>query len=725
MLERRVRAYWAIGICVLAFAFAVPADRASAQAVASVKSLKESSLALVPQDVAFFSANMNLREAWKDFLTGSFVTRLRSVPYVQRLEAEGLAQWDNPEGQMKTVRDTLKNPNVQNLLSLLADMNSQEVFFYGASDWNESISGLMWLYQDITARSDEPEALQEFVAELDAEYLDELTIPTTVVGFRLSDDKIARTLLDALQGVLQFGMQQIPELAPLAEQISRKDLKDGQVLSIALSADLIPVDKLEPEVQEMLGGVLEALEGRKLVISLGLRNKVLLMSISEESSPLLTIGEGDKLVEHEKFEILLDNLPKNLRNVSYISKEWRESQWQASYGNYFQNLANQFATAVSSETSDEVDVEEWQEEILADAAEMDEYIADLEVEFDAALSWSFASDIGLEGMAYDWSENQLLENAEPMSIVRHAGTQPLLIFAMKTQAQPAINELLAQAIDRAPAHIERFIALAEQEEEKRDVALKVLEEAWPLVEDVYRIVNEEILPSVDENESLLSISSLWTTTEVSLDLPPAESPLPLPEIGFAIKVRNRDQFLAGCNELFGVFDKVVEVVREFNPDSVPADYSVPRPEREELAGATRFYYSELAQGFPIEGFQPQVIVGNDAIVMGYSARQVTDLVADKPLTTRPAWLEPDMPVAAMSMVDWAGMVNSVTPWMTYGFQIATGDLNTPLGPGEGPIPTGKDVVQIWECLTAFGRMAATSVIDEDGITVSRWVWVGE
>ncbi len=725
MLERKVSTFEAIGMCILAFVCAAPVQMANAQEVADAKALQDSSLALVPQDAAFFSANMNMRDAWNDFLSGSFVTRLRSVPYVKRLEAEGLAQWNNPAGQMKAVRDTLKNPNVQNLLSLLVDMNSQEIFVYGASDWNEAISGLMWLYQDISARSSEPESLKEFMAELDAEYLDELTIPTTVVGFRLSDEKNARTLLDALQGVLQIGLQQIPELEPLAKEISRKDLKDGQVLSIAISTDLIPMDRLEPDLQEMLGGMIEALEGRKLVISLGLRKKVLLMSISEESSPLLKIGEGDKLAEHEKFEILLDNLPKNLRSVNYISKDYRESQWQASYGNYFQNLANRFATAVSSETSDEVDVEEWQEEILADAAELDEYVADLEVGLDAALSWTFASDIGLEGMAYDWSENPLLENAQPMSIVQHAGSQPLLIFAMKNQGQPALNELLVQAIERAPAHIQRFIAMAEQEEEKRDLALKILDAAWPLVEDVYRIINEEILPSIDENESLLSISSLWTTNEVSLDLPPAETPLPLPELGLAIKVRDRDQFLSGCSELFGVFDKVVEIVRDFNPDSVPANYSVPRPEREDIAGATRFFYSELSQGFPIEGFQPQVIVGNDTIVMGYSERQVTDLVTEQPLATRPAWLESDTPVAAMSMVDWTGMVNAVTPWLTYGFQITAGDLNTPLGMGEGPVPTGKDVIQIWECLTTFGKTAATSVIDEDGITVSRWVWVGE
>lgn len=715
----------ALGLFATAMLFAVCPSVGWAQTVTDAKSLKASSLSLVPQDVSFYSANLNLRDAWTDLLKGSFVTRLRSLPYVQRLEAEALAQWENPEGQMQVAKDSLKNPNVKKLLDLLVDMNSHEMFVYGGSDWNEAIVGLMGLYQDINARSSDPVAMQEFLTELDEEYLDEVSIPTTVIGFRLSDVEDARTLLDALQGVLQLGLNQVPELAPLAKRVARKDLKDGQVLSITLSTDLIPREKMEPEVLETLESLLDGLAERKLVLSIGLRGEMLMMAISENASPILKFGEGEVLYEHERLAVLRESVPRALRSVSYASKEWRESQWDASYGDYFQGAVAQFTAAISSEESDEVDVEEWREAILQDAEELDEYVGELEMEFDAALAWSFASEVGLEGIAYDWSVNPLLENAEPMSIIRHAGSQPLVLFAMKYQPQPAFAELVGEVIDRAPDHIQRFIALAEQDEEQRDIALEVLEKAWPLVEDSYRIVQEEILPSVDENESLLSMSALWTTSELSMELPPAESPLPLPEMAMAIKVRNRDQFLAGCNELYGVFDKVVELVREFNPDAIPADYSVPRPEREELQGATRFYYSEFSAGMPIEGFQPQVIVGNDTLVVGYSERQVMDLMEDKPLATRPAWLGPDTPVAVISLVDMAGMVNAVTPWLTYGFQLTMGDLDTPLSPDEGPIPTGNDIVQIWECMTAFGKVAATSVVDDEGGTQSRWVWVGE
>jgi hypothetical protein len=327
-------------------------------------------------------------------------------------------------------------------------------------------------------------------------------------------------------------------------------------------------------------------------------------------------------------------------------------------------------------------------------------------------------------MVYDWSENVFLENAQPMSIVRHAGTKPLLMMAVKQRAQPLLGQLMTELLDRAPEHVRQFIALAEQEEEQREQSLEILEKAWPLVEESYSIFVNEILPSLDEFEGLLSVAAQWSTPELTLDLPPPAKPLPLPEISVAVKLRNRDQFLTGCKEIYGVFDKVVDLVREVQPDSLPAGYSVPRPQQEELAGATRFYYEGFPQG-AFEGFEPQVIVSNDTVVLGYSSRHVLDVIQVRPLATRPAWFAPEMPVASMSLINIAGMVDAVSPWLEFGFQILVGDLDTPVMMNEGPVPTGGEIVQIWDCLTSLGKVAATTVIDNEGVTISRWVWVGQ
>ncbi len=687
--------------------------------------LSETSLAMVPQNAAFYSANLNMRSAWNEFLQSNLVTRLRNIPFAQKLEAEFYRQWADPQGPLQQVKLQVQNQNVRDLLELARDMNSQEVFVYGGQDWCEFIDGIMAFYSDVyDASVDGPEGLREFFMNLDPIYGEAISIPTTVIGFRLSDDAIARTQLDALEGLLRLVGGQIPELAPVLEKLKRQEFADGQALSFELTADLVPVEAIEDEQgREVAEKVIAALKGRKLTITLGIRAKVLMMAVGEDSRILQTLGEGPSLFEHERLEILTDETPANLRTVSYASGEWRQSQWNANYGSYFQRLTSQFVVAVQGVENEDIDVEAWTESIREDAELLDEQLVEFAPDFEALVSWSFASEVGREGYSYDWSENVLLENASPLAVLRHAGTSPLFLMAAKQQAMPIVGELLETILDRAPDHIQNFIVMAEQDDEQQELALTVLDKGWPLLEEAYAIFSESIQPSLDDHESLLSLAAKWTTTQLASEMPIASQPLPLPELAGVIKLKNRDQFLSGCKEMFQVFDQLTDLVREIAPDSVPVNYKVPRPQSEELEGATRYFYPEFR--LPISGFDPQVIVSNDMVIYGYSDRQVRDLAEAKPLTSRPAWLTPEMPVASVSFIDFTGMVAAFRPWLNYGLELTVGDLDAPLAEDSGPVPTGNDILQIWDCLGSLGKAAATTVIDEDGVTVVRWVWVEE
>lgn len=57
--------------------------------------LEKTALKITPQDAAFFFTSVHLKESWNDFSSSRLVTRLRSVPYTQRLEAALLAQWED------------------------------------------------------------------------------------------------------------------------------------------------------------------------------------------------------------------------------------------------------------------------------------------------------------------------------------------------------------------------------------------------------------------------------------------------------------------------------------------------------------------------------------------------------------------------------------------------------------------------------------------------------
>lgn len=688
--------------------------------------LATTALSVAPQEVAFFSTSVNMKDAWTDLAEGDFVSRLRGVPFIQQLEVEFNKQWDDPQGQLAQAKAALENPNVKNIVNLLTDMMSDEVFVYGGEDWCDLIGGMMKLQNEMTAKMSEgPEAMEEFFRNLDKEDVDNIRIPTTVIGFRLSDDDNARLQLDALEGILRLGLGQIPEAQPFLRHLKRSDLSDGQTLTMSLDTSMVPLDAIDEDEREQAEQVLALLEGRSISMSIGVKSNILLMAFGEGETIINSVGEGDsKLLDHEKLAVLREAAPSRLRSIAYVSEEWRQAQWDANFDDYFQRMVGQFSAAINAE-EDLPNLDDWQAEIKEDAKWMDQQLAAFAPNFGAMVSWSNATDGGSEGYMYDWTENTSFENAAPLSITDHAGEMPLALIGLKQKHIPEADEMLAYVLDKAPGHIKKFVSLVEDDEEERERVVKILDSAWPIVQDAFDILKDEIGPALSDNESLISVAGGWSTSTLGPDLPPPSKALPLPEISLACKLSDRDQFVAGCEHLYELFDRVVEMVRANDPDAIPADYTVPRPQSEEIEGGTRFFYTELSENVPLDGFAPQLIIGDEVIVLGYSDRQVRDMLTSRELQTRPAWMTPESPTAVVSYIDFAGMFASARPWIEFGLSTTGQPLSEPLSPQPGPIPTGNDVLQIWDCLVSAGKAASTLTVSDDGPTVTRWVWVGE
>ncbi len=689
--------------------------------------LNQTALTIAPQDAAFFSTSVNMRAAWNDLAESKFITRLRAVPFIQQLEDEFNRQWENPQGQLAQAKGVIESPNVQNLIKLCNDMFDEEVFVYGGSDWCEALDGFASLQNEITSRmSGGPEAMQAYFQGLEKSDVDRLRIPTTIMGFRLSGPDAARIQLDALEGILRFGGGQIPEAAPFLQRLKRTDFQDGQTLSLTLDASLIPLDAItDEEGRRVAEKLTELLDGRGLTFGIGIKGSLMLLAIGENEKVVEDVGMSDlKLIDHEVLSVLQEAAPSNLRSIGYVSANLQESNWNANLGHYFERIVAQFSSAISSQAERMPDLTAWQQELQEDAAWMDQQMMKLKPEFGPTLGWSRAIEDGSEGISYNWTQSAL-QNGTPLMVTSHAGTDPLLMLALKQKDIPYLHDLAEKLLDAAPGHLKRFISLAEDDEEERERVLKIVDQVWPIVKDGYAICRDKIGPSLSVNETLFTMSAGWTTSFLGPNLPPPERALPLPEFAGVCGLSDRELFINGCDELYKLADRVVDLIRENQPESIPVNYSVPRPEEDILGGGTKYYYSEFSAAVPIEGFEPQLFVSDDVIVFGYSDRQVRDLMDAKPLEVGPAWLTPETPTAVVSYVDFAGIFSAFRPWVAYGLSLTGKALDEPLSPAPGPIPTGGDVLQIWDCFRSAGIAAGTATINDAGATVTRWVWVGE
>ncbi len=686
--------------------------------------LAETALSVAPQDASFFSTSVNLRDSWQDFAESRVVTRIRAVPYVQELEKELLTQWNSPPPQLQQAKAIFESPIAQNVVRFFKDIFANEVFVYGESDWNESMASLIGFNNAMSySMSQGPEAMEAFFEEQLAIEVAKIQVPTTVMGFRIEDKENALYQLNALEMIVRASGAQVPELATALENLKHTDLEDGTTLTLTLDASLVPADQLDEDQRVLFEKVKDALAGRGVTISLGVRDGFFLLSVSEAENTLSNVGMADQtLLGHNSMAALKEAAPKRLRAISYSSAEFRNAAWQANMQNYFSRMSSQLTGALRSELDDAPELaNEWIAEIEADASHLDEMIAKNAPNYGPTVSWQVATDTGAEGYVYDWTLPTALENGAPLDVVNHSGSRPLLsVSFMQAGDSPEAKEMAGYLIDAAGRHAQRFVEMAERDEDEKEAAKKVLDRSLSLVSETVSILESKIAPSLDERQTVFSVASQLTVDNFGGR--PLPGPLPVPEMALACKVTNQELFLSGCADLLTVFDGIVDLIREVNPQGIPAEYDVPRPEEETIQGGRRFFYSQFADAIPVDGINPQIAINNDVVVFGYSQRQVDDMLNGRQTNVSPAWVIPTDEVAAVSYVDLAGVVKMIRPWAQFGMQMNLGDLDAPVAPGDGPIPTGNDILAIWDCLTSLGKFVGSAEVTDEGV-VSRWVWI--
>ncbi|RMF39677.1 MAG: hypothetical protein D6753_13215 [Planctomycetota bacterium] len=692
--------------------------------------LNATALALVPEDAAFMSTSVNLGDQWREIADSRLIRRIRSVPYVQQVAVLLRAQWEAGEGQVGQARAMLQNPNVQGVVKLLTEMMGDEMFIYGDQDWCGAIEGLVQFQRRVNATmSQGPEAMESLLQELTPADVANLYVPTTVIGFRIQDDNHARNQLDALEGILRLGLRDVPQAQPFLDQLKRTDFADGQSLALKLDWSMVPAADLGDEQRAAFERARELLSDRQLTIEVGMKSKVLMVAVSGRSGVIAEMGSAPKkLIDHPALDVLKQAAPDRLRGISFASEEMSEATWMANASSYFQNIAAQFSGAAMKEFDSEEEFEEWESQIERDATWLDQKVLEMKPDFGPVVGWTHAIDGGYQSFVYNFTKDHWLKNAAPLHVLNHAGQNPVALLAVKYQYPRQFRQIIDYLLEKAPEHIGRFVRLAERDPDSRRQAVKAVRLGAPVIKDAIEVCLDKLAPAMGSNETMLVFDADWLISDFGPSAPPLPKPLPVPEVAVVCSVADRAGFQTAMDELFDVLDRLVDVVREVDPSAVPAGYTIPRPTAEEVGRATRYSYPQIAQSVPLPGFNPQYSLGQDVVAFGYSDRQIRELVEEQKLVNRPAWLTPDFPLAGMCYADWAEKVRVFRAWVETGLMFASGgELDRPLGPATGgfPTPTGNDVLQLWDSLTALGKFAATTQVQDDGSTVSRSVWLGE
>jgi len=274
----------------------------------------ETSLRLVPKDVAFYSSSMRLKEQVEIVGESRAWARLMEMPSVKQGLDLYEEQSEDPESPAAQFQQYMQSPQMQDLVGLLKEMFAEDVFCFGDQQYSklirlvQEVSNTVQYGSMLAELSGEsgdlgPEELQAaLLLDALAGNLDAIEFPTTVVGFKIDDVKQAERNLSYLGMVVGMACSfTVPELNGAFD---RTDIAGNDFLVLTLTGDMIPWEEVpmdELEEIEFEPGQAEKVIGKAkemtLVIAVGIRDDYLLASVGPSTDCLANLGSGELLIE--------------------------------------------------------------------------------------------------------------------------------------------------------------------------------------------------------------------------------------------------------------------------------------------------------------------------------------------------------------------------------------------------------------------------------------------
>jgi hypothetical protein len=245
-------------------------------------------------------------------------------------------------------------------------------------------------------------------------------------------------------------------------------------------------------------------------------------------------------------------------------------------------------------------------------------------------------------------------------------------------------------------------------------AKQMIDRVYPLLEKVANTYETLIAPSLTGEHGLVWTSGNLKAKQWVQGMPESEEPLPLPEFSWISGLKDRDSMIKGGKEIYSVFDSILELARELDPNSVPEGYSIPRPEKVTEKSGIKYGYP-IPEDCPVPAdLMPHVLLSEDLLVMGYS-KATTNLLADgSPLEVGKPVFSSDSKLASASYIDIGRMFKSFGPWVRYAVKQSGIDLDQELVP-QSELPmngtniTPNDLLGLWSVLESVGEITTTAV----------------
>jgi hypothetical protein len=708
-----------VGAWAVALGLTQPARAADIDKI-DVPSLKE-----IPADAAFYTTMLRNREQIDIIAKSKAWAKLTALPGVQTLWQQLMVKVKEDGGPLQKYEEFVKAPENKQLVDMLVDMVSTEVFFYGGANSSNGAQLAMELVSalrfgpTLIQLTGNPKNLsqQEMMAAsvfgVLSKSIDLIQTPEFVIGFKLSKTGPADDQLKRLEGLLGMLEQIEPKLKG---RVKRVKAAGGSFLTIDLDGKLVPFQDFMAPLKDFedkpgdYDAVIKKLSGLKATIGLGVRNGYLLLSLGSSLAHLDSLGsKGTRLIDTTEFKPLAKYADQRLTSVTYLSKTMHAklAPSKRDLEGYLQ-LANAWLPKADLTADQKARLKKDLAEVVK---ELQAYIPDA----GAVLSFGFLTARGMESYAYDWSQNLVTDGSKPLTLLNHVGGDPVLAVVTRGKSQPDAYPKMVKLLTLVYGWGEEVLLPKATPEQKQQYA-QVKKIFMPLLKKVDDVTGKQLVPALADGQVGFVIDAKLSSKQwVKFPLVPvAAKPLPIPEPALVFGVSDPDKLVKAFTDYRSIANDLLTQLRKLD-EKVP-DFQIPAPKMSKVKGGTMYSYP-LPDVWNIdEKLLPNGGVGETVAALTLSKEHTERLLTSTPLKVDGGPLaDPKRKLSYASYINWAGMVDALPPWVDFGIELAT-----TFNPGQeiNKEDILKQAGTVFEVLKVF-RTTMTASYAEDGAQVTH------
>jgi hypothetical protein len=687
----------------------------------------DSSLGLIPADAAYYSAMLRNREQFDAVAKSKAWARITQLPLYQMGLAMLKQQYAGPN--LAPLREWMEQEENRELLQMLTDAVSTEIFCYGAGDWVEFVDLYTQLtraqqfgpFQQLLKDPKDQQALSlapyRAMLRVLARNPGKVKFPDFVMGFKIKDAKKAEAQVQRLETLLN-GL--VAQAGPILEgRVKREKVGTGNFLTFRLDGEMVPWDQLPwQNIEEAAGefdGVVKSLKALKLTFAVGVRDDFLLVSIGAGTGGLKQLGgEGKRLTSRPELRPLVRAADKRLTSISYSSKELRAKSQMSR-----EDIESLAVTAGHALDAAGIPAEK-RKLIEKDIAGLAEELKKNLPSIGASLAFSFLSERGYEGFEYNHGDHPELDGSKALTLLDHLGGDPILAVVGRSKGTLESYQTMSKWIQKAFGHAEPLV-LEKLDKDQKEKYEQIRDAVLPILKRLDETTATMMLPALADGQAAFVMDAKWKSKQWQKDMPASDRPLPMLELALLAGVSDAPLLEKAMKAYAKIIEDAGAKARELAPKGDVPPIKIPEPEVKTVE-VGKLYLFHLPTEWKLD---PQVIptagLSSRVGVVALSPAHAERLLTSKPLKIEGGPLaDTKRPLAGASYVSMPAFIDAVTPWVMFALQHAPLEQ---LSPGTGDAKKAredvlKQVRVLLDVLKVF-RVSTSATYLEDGVLTTH------